>query len=361
VNNYTPVQTLGPSEAHRAQRLRLVSLCGSIKPLYSGTDDYHETLIEGLRGRQVDVRPVDLLQWGITRVPQLLRRVASEHPDIILMQYPTDAFSNALGPHLFSALQRTAPLVVTLHEFASANPIRRASLAVLLARCAAVITTADTEQNALVSWFPWLRDRTSVVPIGANFPAREWQPRERPLVVCFGQIRPEKGLEEFIACKQPLAARFPDAEFVIAGSRVPKFAAYSQTIEAEARQHGIAFLTELAPGDVPDFLRTATLALLPLPTGASFRRGSLLAAIVCGVPVVTLRGAETPPEMISLLKPVTSRDDLINQAAAYLADGAMRNAAHQHSRELAALVSWDVITDRYTELFSRLTARRSTQ
>jgi glycosyltransferase involved in cell wall biosynthesis len=335
-----------------------VTLCGSIKPLFSGTDDFHETLVAVLRRRQVDARTVVLKRWGLAQVPELLRQTSSERPDAILMQYPTDAFGTALGPHAFSALQRQAPLIVTLHEFTATNPIRRASLILLLARSAAVITTAERERRSLVSWCPWLEHRTCVIPIAANFPGREWRPSERPLVVYFGQIRPEKGLEEFIACHDTLAPRFSNANFVIAGSRVPRFASYYRTIEKEVRMRDIELLCEMLPDNVPDFLRTATVALLPFPSGASFRRGSLLAAAVCGVPIVTLRWAETPTEMARLLEPSTSRDGLVAQVATYLSDSAARNVAHDRSRQLAALVSWDAIADRYLELISRLTAGR---
>jgi glycosyltransferase involved in cell wall biosynthesis len=359
VDDYMPSPMLSPVIGRTQPNLRLVTLCGSIKPQFSGTDDFHDTLVAVLQQRHIDVRPVDLKRWGLAQVPKLLRQVATEQPDAILVQYPTDAFDAALGPHAFSALQRQAPLIVTLHEFAAANPIRQASLSVLLARAAAVVTTTNRERKVLLSWYPWLERRTCVIPIAANFPGRVWQPSPRSIVAYFGQIRPEKGLEEYIACRDALAVRFPDAEFVIAGSRVPKFALYYQTVEAEAWKRGMCLRTEMQPDQVSDFLRTVTVALLPFPSGASFRRGSLLAAAVCGAPIVTLRGEETPSEIADLLAPANSRDELLAQVAACLSVSTVRDAAHDRSCQLAALVSWDTIADRYVGLLSRLTARQA--
>jgi glycosyltransferase involved in cell wall biosynthesis len=351
-------QVLTPIVGTTEPKLRLVTLCGSIKPQFSGTDDFHDTLVAVLQQRNIDARPVDLKRWGLTQVPKLLRQVAAERPDAILVQYPTDAFDAALGPHAFSALQRQAPLIVTLHEFAATNPLRRVSLSILLARAATVVTTTDRERKSLLSWYPWLERRTCVIPIAANLPGRVWRPSPRPTVAYFGQIRPEKGIEEYIACRDALAARFPYVEFVIAGSRVPKFASYYRTVEAETRKRGMCLHTEMQPDQVSDFLRTATVALLPFPSGASFRRGSLLAAAVCGTPIVTLRGQETSPEMAELLAPAGSRDELLAQVAACLSVSAARDAAHDRSCRLAALVSWDTIADRYVGIFSRLTARQ---
>ena len=74
MNGYAPLETLEPVRGEQAQNLRLVTLCGSIKPLFSGTDDFHENLVEVLRRKQVDARPVDLKQWGLAQVPELLGR-----------------------------------------------------------------------------------------------------------------------------------------------------------------------------------------------------------------------------------------------------------------------------------------------
>jgi glycosyltransferase involved in cell wall biosynthesis len=359
VNKHTPIASLHGLEGRQTHAMRVVTLCGSIKPLFSGTDDFHDTLAATLGRKQIDVRTVDLKQWGLRQVPALLQHVATERPDVILMQYPTDAFGSSLGPHGFAALQRQAPLVVTLHEFAAANPVRRASLSVLLARASAIVLTAESERRALLAWFPWLRSRARVIPIGANFPGREWQNSEPPIVVYFGQIRPEKGLEDYVACCAAIAAQCPNARFVIAGSRVPKFATFYQQIKTETERQGIELLGELPMSEVPDFLRTAAAALLPFPSGASFRRGSLLAAAVCGVPIVTLHGAETPAEMTELLHPAHSREELVAQAVSYLSDPAKRSAAHDRSNRLAAMVSWDAIADRYVALFSNLTAQRA--
>jgi glycosyltransferase involved in cell wall biosynthesis len=359
MNNHTLQPGLSATgyETHR-KSMRVVTLCGSIKPLFSGTDDFNDILIRRLRAKGVDARPIEMPRWGLAQVPKLLQRVAAERPDVILMQYPTDGFRASLGPHAFSALQRHAPLVVTLHEVAATHPIRRISLSVLLARSVAVVTTAEEERNALLTWYPWLRHRTCMIPIAANIHGLAWQPSPRSVVVYFGQIRPEKGIEEFIACHDIVAPRFPKVEFIIAGSRVPKFQAYHKAIQAETHGRGIHLRGELHPDQVAEFLRTATVALLPFPSGASWRRGSLLAAAACGVPIVTLHGDDTPPDIANLLSTACSRDELVSQLTDCLSNPAEREAAHERSCRLAALVSWDAVSDRYLELLGRLAAQR---
>jgi glycosyltransferase involved in cell wall biosynthesis len=329
---------------------RLVTLCGSIKPLYSGQDDFHDRLNTELAARGIAISPVDIGRWGVQHVPTLLQQVAAQRPDAILMQYPTDAFNKALGPHFFATVQRLAPFYVTLHEFALANALRRLSTAVLIARARGVIMTAETEQRALTRWYPWSRRKTHIIPIGANFPGLPWQPIDPPIVACFGQIRPEKGIEEFIAICKAIVARHPQVRFVLVGSQVPKFADYYRHIANEAQQQGIAVQSALATEDVPAFLRTVTVAVLPFPSGASFRRGSLLAAMACGVPIVTLQGDETPNDMVKLLQPGQTADDCARQLNRYLDNPTERQAAHRASCQVAETVSWPYIGAQYHQL-----------
>lgn len=336
--------------------IRLASLCGSIKPHFSGTEDYHAALLDALGGLGLDAEIVDRADWTMPHLPGLLRAVRDARPDAILLQYPTDAFARSLSIHAFALLQRSAPLIVTLHEFSAAHPLRRLSLAGLLARAAAVVATTSGEADRLCAWYPWLRPRVQVIPIGANTPARAWRPSVPREVVYFGQIRPEKGLEEFIAVQARLAAAGTDASFTIIGSRVPLFASYFDRIADAARDRNIAIVTGLSSDAVSDRLSRATLALLPYPDGASMRRSSLLAAAMCGVPIVTRTSGETPPELAALLASANGATEMAMLVSDHLGSPAALKAAHENSCRLAAMVSWDAVAAKYAPIIAAAAA-----
>ena len=337
--------------------IRLASLCGSIKPHFSGTEDYHAALLDALGGLGLDAEVVDRADWTMPHLPALLRAVRDVRPDAILLQYPTDAFARSLSIHAFALLQRTAPLIVTLHEFSAAHPLRRLSLLGLLARAAAVVTTTSGEADRLCAWHPWLRPRVQVIPIGANTPARPWRPSVPREVVYFGQIRPEKGLEEFIAVQARLAAAGSDASFTIIGSYVPLFASYFDRIAGAARARNIEIVTGLSSGAVSDRLSRATLALLPYPDGASMRRSSLLAAAMCGVPIMTRTSGETPPELAALVASASGVTEMAMLVSDHLGSPAALKAAHENSCRLAAMVSWDAIAAKYAPIIAAAAAR----
>jgi glycosyltransferase involved in cell wall biosynthesis len=283
--------------------------------------------------------------------------VKATHPDIVLMQYPTDAFGRGLLPQLFATVQQIAPLAITLHEFTAAHPLRRIALGPLLARARVVVVTAERERDSLLAWYPWLRRRVQIIPIGTNIAGHTSIPAEPPEIVYFGQIRPHKGLETFLECRDELAERFPQARFRVIGSRVPLFSDYYEQIAGRAAANGVEMLGGLTEGEVSATLGRAACALLPFPGGASFRRSSLLAAASCGVPIVTLAGPDTPAEMMEWLQPPTEPGALAGRVAALLEDPEARRRSSEQSRRVAAHAGWDRITARYMEVLSAAAKR----
>lgn len=340
------------------QAIRVVTLCGSTPSKFDAVRDSQDILEARLVEAGLSVHPVDLGGWSLRMLPAILREIARQQPDVILMQYPSRAFGASLGPVAISAIQRIAPLVVMLHEFVAAHPLRKAAVAALLARSKLIGVTADREKATLGNWFPWIRHRLRDIPIASNIPARPWAPSAPPRVVYFGQMRPQKGLEDFFECHDRIRSAMPHVEFGIIGAPVPKFAEYGAAIQDKARARGMTLLPSGESADVADALARATLALLPFPDGASFRRGSLFAAAGCGVPIVTTVGDDTPDQLLPFLEPAGIVTELTALALRFLSDEPSLLQAHQRSVSLSRLFGWDRTVDCYLKVLDEAIAHR---
>lgn len=338
--------------------LRLASICGSVAPNFSGTEDYHTSLVGELRALGLTVEVIDQPNWGIRSLPRLLRAARSARADAILLQYPTDAFARGLLPHMFAALQSRSPLIVTLHEFSEAHPQRKLSLAILLARAAAIVTTAPIEAAALGAMFPWLRGRICIIPVGPTTPKRAWNPAAERNIVYFGQIRPEKGIEEFFTIRSKIAGRVSDVRFKLIGSKVPLFESYFEQISAAAQACGIEIVSGLTAASVADQLSEATIALLPFPNGASMRCTSLLAAAPCGLPIVTVTGKDTGLELSSLLRRAKDVAGMVDQVVNLLSEPPALAASHRASMAIADLVSWRDVAAKYAAIVASAASAR---
>jgi glycosyltransferase involved in cell wall biosynthesis len=337
---------------------RLVTLCGAGGTKHDAMRDSQDILEPMFQQRGIEVCPVDLGRWTLATVPALLREIARLRPDGILMQYPTGAFGHSLGPVFVGLLQRIAPLMVMLHEFIAAHPLRKVAVGALLLRADRVGVTAEREGAALMGRFPWLRDRVRSVPIASNIPGRDWLPTQPPKVIYFGQLRPNKGLEDFFACVDKLMLEVRTAQYEVVGAIVPNLSDYAAFIRDQAYRRGITVTLDLEPDEVSGVLASATVALLPFPDGASFRRGTLFAAAACGVPIVTTIGPDTPAELASFVVGAGSPQEMVCLLRQLLEDEQKLLAAHQRSLLLSSQYGWEKTVDHYVTIFSEL-ARRS--
>ena len=324
--------TLG---ARASGRTRLALIYGSAAPHLCGVESSTVIMHSALKHYDMAVERIDLGAWRISQTAALLRRVSAHSPDVILIAYPTLAFDRGLGPILFSLLQRIAPLIVVVHEFSHVHVLRRLAISALVARAALVVVTTEEEKASLLGWNSWLARRIAVNPIPSNIPRREWLPSPECEIIMFGQIRPDKGIEAFLTCCDLLAKAKPDLRFRIVGSEVPRFADYAAHIRREAAKRNVEVLENLTNDAVADSFARATVALLPFPDGATERRSSLMAALACGVPIVTTKGPSTPKTLDLAMAPADDYAQLVRYTLDYSTDPASRLAAHRRSVRVA--------------------------
>jgi glycosyltransferase involved in cell wall biosynthesis len=316
--------------------------------------DSQDLLEPILSARGIDIIPVDLGNWSLAAVPKVLKAIARQRPDGILMQYPTFAFGKSLGPPVLSMLQQIAPNLVMLHEFVAAHPLRKAAVGVLLLGADRIGVTAEREANGLVSWYPWLRQRIRSIPIASNIPGRSWHPTKPARVIYFGQLRPNKGIEDFFTCRDRIAAQVPEAIFEIVGARVPGLESYTKMVLDNAASRGITLTLDREPLEVSAILSAATVALLPFPGGSSLRRGSLLAAAACGIPIVTTTGDDTPALLRHHVEPARDDDALVAITVNYLRNEEARLEAHRRSMQLDRQIGWELTAERYIDVLREL-------
>jgi glycosyltransferase involved in cell wall biosynthesis len=188
----------------------------------------------------------------------------------------------------------------------------------------------------------------------------ELEGAEGPVILCFGLLRPYKGVENLIEAFGRLAGSNPDAELWIVGNpRMDVTALRRQAGEVGGRVRTVTRFVDDA--EIPAIFRRADLVALPyldaehsgvLYTGLAFGKPLVLSA-VGGFPEVAETGAArlVPPGDTSAL--AATLEELIGD------DAARAELAAAASAAAAGPFSWDEAARRTMDLYRELIEARS--
>jgi glycosyltransferase involved in cell wall biosynthesis len=364
--------------------------------------------------------------WGWRSWRAISAALDHSRPDILHIQYQTGAYDMHpainLLPWRLRRLRRRPLVAVTAHDlllpylFPKAGPLRRWVTRRLLADGDAVVVTNKADYEQIVGHGQWaIGRRTSIIsqshiadrpppvliPIGSNvavapppgYQRAVWRGRlhvasDQILVAFFGLMTHTKGLEVLLDAlgRLPASVRL----LIIGGAAsAPEDRAYAGQIQRQIAAHGLAprvTITGHCPADqVSGHLLAADLAALPFGDGASFRRGSLLAALAHGLPTVTTFPAKDERwEMEDIhancfrlsspvLRPLEDEENallvapgdaqaLAGAIARLASDLELRERLATGGRALAQQFAWPAIAEQhealYTELMHRSELRR---
>ncbi len=323
--------------------------------------------------------------WG--DVARALRRV---RPAVACIQYQTGAYRlhGAINTLPWRLRGAGPAWVTTMHDlrepylFPKAGPLRRWANGALMAGSRAVIVTNPQDEAALPAR---IRARAVGIPIGANIapaPPPDWDRAATragygaepatTLIAYFGFFNSGKGLDTLLAALVQLR-RSGDYRLLLVGggtgSGDPTDAATGAALQAQIAALGLGHAVQHSgygtPAAVSAALLSADLAALPFRDGASLRRGSLLAVLAHGLPLVTTQPAPTPPAAgrwpaltagrDTLLVPPDDPVALAAALARLAADPALRGRLAAGARSLAAQFAWAGIARRHLALFDRIT------
>lgn len=387
--------------------LRVLLISGEYPPMEGGVADFTRILAEhlvdegvqvhvltssqaasretGVDARGVQVHPI-VPSWGWRPLYGALRRLLGKYDiDVVNIQYQAAAYDMHPAVNLLPRLFPRLPFVTTFHDllvpylFPKAGPLRWWVNAELAHSSEAVIVTNEEDRARLVS--DKRVSQLTTIPIGSNVPCRppknydrdRWRRRlglpKTALVLCyFGFLNASKGGEELVEALAILRDAGYDARLLMIGGAVgasdPTNQAYLKHIQLMIESRGlddrVVWTGYVPPPQVSAGFRSADLCVLPYRDGVSFRRGSLMAALVHGMPIVSTHPrVELPPlehgKNVWLVPPEDSQ--ALVDAVAWLADHeeSMKRLC-RGAKALARRFDWRQIAIRTLEVYHRVVA-----
>jgi glycosyltransferase involved in cell wall biosynthesis len=375
-------------------------ISGEYPPMQGGVADYTQimarcfarrghavSVLTSARASQTDVTGdedisvrAEIDRWGWIPLLTAVRSLAQEaHPDVINIQYQAAAYGMHPAITLLPRLCRWGlgpriPCVVTYHDllvpylFPKAGRLRwRAVLALAQGASRVIVTNAEDEErlereNGLppVDRIPIGSNVTTSLPLGYDRRAWRagWDAAESTLVLCyFGFLNASKGGEELIEALATLRKKGRDVHLVMIGGSLgasdPTNRVYlervRQAIETDQMSQHVTWTGHLSDEEVSASFGASDIAVLPYRDGASFRRGSLMAALTHGMPIVSCTPRVQMPEIVHgenmWLTPAGDGAALAEGIARLADDPGLRARLGAGARSLSSRFDWDRIAD----------------
>jgi glycosyltransferase involved in cell wall biosynthesis len=347
-----------------------------------------ETIIER-DGLCLTLFPV-IEHWGLSSWSRIVEILNHSKPQVLNIQYQAAAYQmhpavNFL-PWRLRWLDDRPGVVTTFHDFRlpylfpKAGPVRHWVTRALIRGSEATVVTNVEDQVVAQSYGA---RNLNLIPIGSNidpqalpgYDRQKWRERGRvgsedTLLCYFGFLNESKGAETLFRAVAQLVDSGHRVKLLMIGGRVgssdPANVAYLQKMEAVIEELGLKAhisWTEYVDGpEVSANFWASDICVLPYRDGVSFRRGTLMAALAHGLPILStyprVKIAEiTEGENMALVRPDDS-EALAGRIAQLAASPSLRQRLARGAAELSKLFSWEAIAERTMRVYEKLLDER---
>ena len=307
-------------------RIEHLALIGNFLPRKCGIATYTTDTYNALRTRfpdlKIDVYAMDDHPGRYAYPPEVThaipqkermayldaaRAIEASGAQAIWLQHEYGIFGGVAGEHILALLDRTTlPLIVTLHTVLEHPGVEeRRVMEALLRRAARVVVMAERGREILQRVYGANARSIAMIPHGVpdrafadpnDFKGRfGWEGRR--VVLTFGLLAPNKGIETMIAALPEVAAANPDLLYVVLGATHPNLVAhegeaYRERLIAQAAELGVAqhiqFIDAFVEHDeLIDYLQAADVYVTPYSNPAQITSGTLSYAVGVGKAVVS--------------------------------------------------------------------------
>jgi glycosyltransferase involved in cell wall biosynthesis len=292
--------------------------------------------------------------------------------DVVSLQHEFGLYGTWGDPfddHLTGFLEALRkPLVSTLHSvLPGPSPSVRASIQRLAQRSDKIVVMAERARALLVADYGISPQRVTVIPHGVP-PIRPHGRRVmkerlgvggRTILTTFGLVDPRKGLEFMIEAMQAVAARYPDALYLILGKTHPELVrregeAYRrrlwQQVEALGLERHVAFVDDyLSQPEIVDYLLASDVYVTPYLDPMQITSGTLAYALGAGKAIIStpyLHAAEVLADQRGLLVDFRDAEGLATLSLRILDDADLKRRLEHNAYEYGRETAWPRIGER---------------
>lgn len=306
----------------------------------------------------------DNWSFSFKKVKEVKRIIKEKHIDVIHIDYPGGAYKKGLFASIlplyirFSNIFRSNKVRVNLrlHEFTKARLLRKIVVILMLLFSHKVFIPALHDYKTVKKYFG---NKIKKTLIGSNIECNKLNKKTDDNYInlaYFGFVYHNKGVEKLISIFKDIKAidKEKKFKFTIMGeikpgeeddrSRFHKM--ICQLIKDSGLEEDIRITGYLSNEDVIKEMEKVDIAVLPFDDGLSLRRGSFLAFLGNGVPIVTTDGDDECYDMFKNAKGIfmgKSKEEMIETILSWSREKDKLIEKGQENQKLSESFRWDKI------------------
>lgn len=296
--------------------------------------------------------------------------------DVVSLQHEFGIFGGEAGAYILALLdQLTVPAVTTLHTvLATPDAAQRRVLERILALSARVVVMTEKGRELLIGTYGAADDKIEVIPHGIPDVAfvepddakRRLGFASKTVILTFGLLSPNKGIEVMIDAMPAVLAVRPDVVYVVLGATHPNLfreqgEAYRESLVARAAGLGISdhvvFLNQFV--DRPsllDHISMCDVYVTPYLNEDQMTSGTLAYSFGLGRAVVSTpywHARELLAKGRGSLVPFGDAHAIGAEIVELLNDEPRRQAMRRRAYAASRLMTWERVAERYAVAFER--------
>jgi glycosyltransferase involved in cell wall biosynthesis len=281
--------------------------------------------------------------------------------DVVCVQHEFGIYGGPSGSHLLTLLRELRmPIVTTLHTILrEPNPDQLRVMQELIARSTRLVTMTQRGRQMLEDIYQAPPAKIDLIPHGIpdmpfidpNYYKDQFGVEGRLVLLTFGLISPNKGIEHVLNALPAILAEFPNVVYIVLGATHPNLVrehgeTYRLSLDRLAKKnnvqkHVIFYNRFVELEELKEFIGAADLYITPYLNEAQIVSGTLAYAFGAGKAVVSTpywHAAELLAEDRGVLVPFGDAQAIAREVIALLRDDnrrhAMRKAAYKLGRDM---------------------------
>jgi glycosyltransferase involved in cell wall biosynthesis len=304
------------------------------------------------------------------------------HPcDALNIQHEYGLFGGEDGEWILDLIALVhKPVIVSLHTvLPEPSESHRRVARAICASASAVVVLSATGGEILVARYGVDPGKISVIPHGVpdvafretDMPKGAFGLHDRTVISTFGLINRGKGLEYAIEAMRDIAARHPEALYLILGQTHPvvrrhEGEIYRESLEALVAKYGLENNVRLVDRYLPfdelvQYLQATDIYLTPYLNPVQIVSGTLAYAVGCGKAVVStpyLYAEELLAHGRGFLVKFRDAESIAETITALLDDPALRSSTERRAYRYGRAMTWGNVAGEFGKLFSSMLPAR---